>query len=120
MAQNILHHIALDELKTKNIALYNEYNSLFDGLVKLMRQVFQKNEDLRKLSNLSQLYNMETKQAFLEMLIHYGSKTYRKHFYIKQDQQFVVGLHGEGLDCSAAVDCLKRITSDLKINHLID
>ena len=120
MAQNILHHIALEELKAKNIALYNEYNSLFDGLVKLMRQVFQKNEELRKLSNLSQLYNMETKQAFIEMLIHHGSKTYRKHFYIKQDQQFVVGLHGEGLGCLAAEDCLDKISTDLKIDSLID
>lgn len=120
MAQNILHHMALEDLKTKNFALFNEYNLLFDGLVKLMRQVFQKNEELRKLSNLSQLYNMETKQAFIEMLIHYTSNTYRKHFYIKKNQVFVVGLHGEGIEFTTAKDCLNQIAADLKAESLIN
>lgn len=120
MAQNILHYMALEDLKNKNLLLYNEYNLLFDGLVKLMRQVFLKNEELRKLSNLSQLYNMATQQAFIEMLIHHGSQTYRKHFHIQQDQQFVVGIQGEGLPLLTAKDCLNQITDELKIKSLID
>lgn len=120
MAQNILHHMALEELKHKNLSLYNEYNVLFDGLVKLMRQVFLKNEELRKLSNLSQLYNMATKQAFVEMLIHHGPQTYRKHFHIQHNQQFTVGIQGEGLQLLTAEDCLNHITGELKIKSLID
>jgi hypothetical protein len=120
MAQNILHHMALENLKNKNLALFNEYNLLFDGLVKLMRQVFEKNEELRKLSNLSQLYNMETKQAFIEMLIHYKSNTYRKHFYIQKNQTFMLGLHGEGAEFTTAKDCLNQIAKDLKSESLIN
>lgn len=121
MAQNILHHMALEELKAKNMVLYNEYTLLFDGLVKLMRQVFQKNEELRKLSNLSQLYNMQENQAFIEMLIHHGDQTYRKHFYLGKDKkQFIVGLNGEGNEFPTAEACLKKITFDLKTEHLID
>jgi len=121
MAQNILHHMALEELKAKNMVLYNEYTLLFDGLVKLMRQVFQKNEELRKLSNLSQLYNMQEHQAFIEMLIHHGNQTYRKHFYIAKDKkQFILGLNGEGSSFPTAESCLKKIMSDLKTEHLID
>ena len=120
MAQNILHHLAIEELKTQAPALYKEYISLFDGLVHFMRQIFKKNQELRKFSNLSQLFDMSRNEAFLEMLIHDGKATYRKHIYFEKKGHFRIGLHGESLEYTNAQDCLEHIGLELRSEQLLD
>ena len=110
-----LHTITTDELALDNPVLHSEYLSLVNHLIDLIRDLANKNSKLMPSSSLTERYDTNSNEAYLELVLNDGSNRYCSHIYIhKSNQKFIVGYCGSGMPATAANEVIDAVIVQIK------
>lgn len=115
-----LHTITVDELAINNPSLHLEYLSLVNHLIDLIRELANKNSKLMPSSSLTERYDTNSNEAYLELVLNDGANSYCSHIYIhKNNQKFVVGNRGSGKPATAANEVIDTVFTQIsKLNWI--
>lgn len=115
-----LHTIIVDELAINNPDLHLEYLSLVNHLIDLIRELANKNSKLMPSSSLTERYDTNSNEAYLELILSDGFNSYCSHIYIhKNNQKFVIGNRGSGKPATAANQIIGAVLSQIsKLNWI--
>lgn len=115
MPLQTLHTLAVDELATSNPALYSEYLNLVNELIELIRNLVEQNPNLASFSCLTEKYDTNSNQAYLDLVINDQISRLQIHIYLHKDlKQFMIGLDGIGKSTSSSSESLNVIEEEIK------
>ena len=117
---HVLHTITIDELAFNNPSLHSEYVILVNHLIDLIRGLADKNSKLMPSSSLSEQYDTNTNEAYLELVLQDHSNHYRSQIYIhKNHRQFVIGHCGSGTIATLANQVMDAINTQINRLHWV-
>jgi hypothetical protein len=109
-----LHTITVDELAINNPDLHLEYLSLVNHLIDLIRELANKNSKLMPSSSLTERYDTNSNEAYLELVLSDGVNSYCSHIYFhKNNQKFVVGNGGSGKPATVANEVIDTVFTQI-------
>jgi hypothetical protein len=109
-----LHTITVDELAINNPDLHLEYLSLVNHLIDLIRELANKNSKLMPSSSLTERYDTNSNEAYLELILSDGSNNHCSHIYIhKNNTKFIVGNCGSGKPATAANEAMDTVINQI-------
>ncbi len=109
MALQTLHTITIDELAFSNPELYVEYLNLVNHLIELIRNLAKTNDELTHFSSLSEKYDTNTSEAYLDLVISDSKGSYNSRIYIHKNQKFIVEVSGSGNSAGTAEEVMDLI-----------
>lgn len=110
-----LHTLAVDELAISNPTLYSEYLNLVNELIELIRNLVEQNPNLASFSCLTEKYDTNSNQAYLDLVINDQISRLQIHIYLHKDlKQFIIGLDGMGKSTRSSSESLNVIEEEIK------
>ncbi|OZA40934.1 MAG: hypothetical protein B7X83_03620 [Polynucleobacter sp. 17-46-58] len=105
----------MDDLQNNNPDLHFEYLKAVGCLIGLVRGLALNNPKLIPSTSLSECYDTNTHEAYLNLSLNDGKNNCVTHIYIHQNnQRFMIGLNGGGLAAKTADEIMAVI------NHMIN
>jgi hypothetical protein len=117
MALQTLHAITIDDLAFSNPGLHAQYLNLVNHLIEFIRELVKSNNTLSQSSSLSEKYDTNSNEAYLELVISDGKERFISLIYIHQTKNLLVTLNDTRKSATTAehaLNIIKRETNWIK------
>ena len=113
MPLQTLHTLAIDDLAFSNSALHTEYIKLVNNLIEIIRDLTSKNKLFLSGSSLSEKYDTNSNEPYLDLLITDENYRYNSRIYIHKNQTFLIKNNQLSIKTNSADEVLNALRIDI-------